>query len=82
MADAIPAVPEVFEFCIFNCLGDGWGYNKYNTAVWKHLNKEGHTLVRGLSPRTSKPFIHVFLEDCADDIDCLELFSEDLEGMD
>ena len=52
------------EFCIFNCLGDGWGYNKYNTAVWKHLNKEGHTLVRGLSPRTSKPFIHVFLGLC------------------
>lgn len=66
---------EKFEDCY-------WNLNKWNIPVWKHLNKNGHTLVRELSPRTNNPFIHIFLEDCLNKINCLEINSEDINSMD
>ncbi len=70
------------EFCIFDTFEKGWGYDKFNYPVWKYLNTGNHTLVRGLCPRTSKPFIHLFLEDCISQIDCLKITDDDLANMD
>lgn len=61
---------------------DGKPYDHFNIPVWKHLNKRGHTLVRGLSPRNNAPFLHVILEDCMDKIDCFEVTSELMAEMD
>jgi len=58
------------------------GYNMWNIPNWKHLNEDGHTIVRGLMPRRNEPFLHIFLEDCIDKINCLEISAEDIEGMD
>ena len=57
-------------------------YNKWNIPTWKHLNEDGHTLVRGISPRTNLPFIDIFLEDCVSKIDCLEISQEEINAMD
>jgi hypothetical protein len=59
-----------------------WQYDKFNVAVWKYKNAAGHTFVRGLMPRRNEPFIHIFLEDCLDKIDCLELTDKDISEMD
>ena len=61
-----------------NC---GLIYNIWNIPVWKYLNKNGHTLVRGISPRVNQPFLQIFLEDCVDKIDCIELSQDDINGM-
>lgn len=61
---------------------DGWKYDKWNIAAWKYLTKEGHTLVRGISPRLNVPFLHIFLEDCRDKLNCLEITEKDIEFMD
>lgn len=71
---------------IFETREDGWqeptGYKKWNIPVWKYKNEKGHTFVRGISPRNNRPFLHVYLEDCMDQIDCLEITQEDVDGMD
>lgn len=59
-----------------------WQYDKFNIAVWKYLNELDHTLVRGMTPRTNKTFIHIFLENCIGRIDCLELTKTDIDAMD
>jgi len=59
-----------------------WTYNMWNIPVWKHLSKDGHTFVRGFMPRRNAPFIHVFLENCLDRINCLEITQDDVDGMD
>lgn len=59
-----------------------WQYDKYNVPVWKHVNKSGHTIVRGMMPRRNLTFIHLYLENCSDKINCLELTKEDLDEMD
>jgi len=59
-----------------------WKYNKWNIACWKHLTKDGHTIVRGLMPRRNEPFIHIFLENCMDKIDCLEITQDEIDAMD
>lgn len=59
-----------------------WKYDMWNIPVWRHLNKDGHTIVRGISPRTNWPFLHIFLDDCIDKIDCLEISANDIEEMD
>lgn len=68
--------PRIFE--VF----DEDMYNKFNIPTWKHLNKNGHTLVRGLRPRINEPFLHIFLENCIDKIECLEITEDDIKGMD
>ncbi len=59
-----------------------WKYDKWNIPIWKHLDKNGNTLVRGISPRINTSFLHIFLEDCRDKIDCLEITQDDIDGMD
>ena len=57
-------------------------YDKYNIPVWKYLDEYGNTLVRGIMPRIHRIFIHIFLEDCMDKINCLEITKKDVEEMD
>lgn len=57
-------------------------YNNFNRPVWKHLDKYGNTLVRGLMPRRNEPFLHIFLENCIRQIDCIEISKEEIEEMD
>jgi hypothetical protein len=72
-------VPNIFR----SFESSSWGYdNKFNRPVWKHLTKDGHTLVRGLMPRKNEPFLHIYLENCLDKIDCLEITEEDINQMD
>ena len=59
-----------------------WTYDMWNIPVWKYVNKEGHTFVRGYMSRRNEPFIHVFLEDCKGKIDCLEITQKDVDEMD
>jgi hypothetical protein len=58
------------------------GYNKFNIPCWKYINNKGHVMVRGLSPRINRPFLHIILEDCLDKIDCLEITEKDIVEMD
>lgn len=61
----------------------GWSnYDKFNITVWKHLDEHGNTLVRGMIPRKNETFLHIFLENCIDKINCLEISQEDIEEMD
>ena len=46
------------------------------------LSEIQETLVRGFIPRRNEPFLHIFLENCLDKIDCLEITNEDIEDMD
>ena len=57
-------------------------YNNFNRPVWKHLDKLGNTLVRGLMPRRNEPFLHIFLENCISQIHCLEITQNDIDQMD
>ena len=59
-----------------------WEYDMWNIPVWKYLSPQGHTFVRGIMPRRNEPFIHVFLENCIDKIDCLEITQDDINDMD
>lgn len=70
-----PNIYETFD-------SSDWKYNMWNIAVWKHLSKEGHTFVRGMMPRKNEPFIHVYLENCMDKINCLEISQNDIDEMD
>jgi hypothetical protein len=66
---------------IFENFESGWGYDKFNIPVWKYL-KDGHTFVRGMQPRRNETFIHIFLEDCLNKIDCFEVTEADIDEMD
>ena len=57
-------------------------YDKFNIPVWKHLNKDGHTFVRGIMPRINKPFLHIYLENCIGLVDCFNVTEKDIEEMD
>jgi hypothetical protein len=70
-----PIIYETFE-------GSDWKYDMWNIPVWKYLSKDGYSFVRGIMPRINQPFIHVFLENCIDKIDCLEITQQDVDGMD
>lgn len=60
-----------------------WGeYDKYNIPVWKYLDEYGNTLVRGLQPRLNDTFLHIYIGDQRDKINCLEITNEDIEYMD
>ena len=59
-----------------------WEYDMFNIPIWKYLNKHGHTIVRGISPRINRPWIHIFLKNELTNINCLEITQKDIEGMD
>jgi len=67
---------------IFEKFADGWGYDKFNVPVWKYLDEQGNTIVRGISPRINAPFLHVFAGNFIDEINCLEITKADLDKMD
>lgn len=73
---------EKTKIYIFHKLDDGWGYTMFNVPVWKHLDKHGNTLVRGYCPRINMGWIHVFLTNEIDKIDCIEITIKDMENMD
>lgn len=77
-----PTGHEAKILYIFREFSQGWEYDKFNIPVWKYLDEHGNTLVRGLSPRTSQVWIHIYLENCIDKIDCLEITIKDLDEMD
>lgn len=72
-SDMTPLILENFEDARF----DEW-----NIPVWKHLDKNGNTLVRGLRPRNNEPYILIFLGDHMDKIDCHEVTQERSDWMD
>ena len=57
-------------------------YCNFQVPVWKHLDKHGNTLVRGLLPRRNEPFLHIFLENCISQIHCIEISNDDINNMD
>ncbi len=67
---------------IFPELKDGWGYDIFNVPVWKHKDKNGNVIVRGISPRINAPFLHIFLSGCLSEINCVEITDKELEEMD
>ena len=48
----------------------------------EYKNEVTHTIVRGLPPRINCPFLHIYLEDCIDKINYLEITDSDIEDMD
>lgn len=71
--------PTIFESFALNT---EWQYDKFNVPVWKYVNEQGHTIVRGMMPRRNLTFIHIYLENCSDKITCLEITNKDLDEMD
>jgi hypothetical protein len=79
MGDKPILVIEIFKN--FDEAQVSWSYDKWNIPSWKYV-KDGHTFVRGLSPRTNRPFLHIFLEDCASKINCFEVSEQMVIDMD
>jgi hypothetical protein len=73
---------EHTSFSIFRTRKDGWEYDFLGVPVWKFKDEHGNTLVRGFRPRINHPFIHIFLEDCMDKIECIEITPERLAEID
>ncbi len=73
---------EGMKIHIFRRLNDGWGYDTFNVPVWKHLDKNNITIVRGICPRLNYPWIHIFLENCIDKINCIEITEKQINEMD
>lgn len=75
---------KIVDFYMYKTYEDkekDFSFNMFNIPVWKYLHN-GHTLIRGVCPRTNTLFIQCILEDCMDKIDCLELTSEQVKAMD
>ena len=70
------------KLSIFNSIGNCWEYDKFNVPVWKYLSEDNHTFVRGFMPRRNEPFLHIFLENCMNKINCLEITRDDINEMD
>lgn len=82
MGDKVDLQLDIFESFDSIWDKDGKPYDELNVPVWKYLNENGHTLVRGLSPRNNNTFLHVILEDCVDKIDCFEVTKELMKEID
>jgi hypothetical protein len=67
---------------IFETFSEWGNYDKFNVPTWKYKDEHGNTLVRGMMPRKNETFIHVFLEDCLDKVNCYEITEEDIEFID
>lgn len=72
---------DALKINIFNHT-DEFVYDWLNVPVWKHLDKHGNTLVRGISPRINSPFLHIFIGDFMNKIDCHEITENDLGKID
>jgi hypothetical protein len=54
----------------------------YNIPTWKHLDKHGNTHVRIATPRLNSGYVLIYLENCMDQFDCMEITPEMQEQMD
>lgn len=70
------------KISIFESEADGWEYNKFQIPIWKHIDKLGNTLVRGICPRINDPWIHIYLNSHGEIINCLEITDQDIKEMD
>lgn len=70
---------KVTRISIFEKVEHGWGYSMFNVPVWKYLDSNGNTLVRGLCPRTNYPWIHIFMGDQMAKIDCMIITQKDID---
>uniref|UniRef100_A0A6H1ZVK0 Uncharacterized protein n=1 Tax=viral metagenome TaxID=1070528 RepID=A0A6H1ZVK0_9ZZZZ len=59
-----------------------WTYDKFNIPIWKHLDPFGNTIVKGICPRLNNIWIHIFLGDCIDKIECINLLQAEIDDMD
>ena len=67
---------------LFDSFGEWDEYDWLNVPVWKHLDRHGNTLVRGLQPRINTPFSHVYAGDQRDHFNCYEVTPQNQDGMD
>lgn len=65
-------------FASFNQFKEKFGYDVFNIPVWKTC-KDNITFVRGLSPRISRPFLHVIGGDCTSEIDCINISDQEMD---
>ena len=75
---------KIVDFYMFETYEDKekyFSFDAFNIPVWKYLHN-GHTLIRGVSPRTNKLFTICVLEDCIEKFNCLELTTEQVNAMD
>lgn len=72
---------EINVYNSFEDMNREWGFDLFNVPVWKFLDENNNTFIRGICPRITKPFIHVVLENCLDKIECLNITVEDLAHM-
>lgn len=56
------------------------GYDELNIPLWKYFD-DGVTIVKGFSPRINEPFLHVFLENCCDSIECRFISPEESKDL-
>lgn len=74
---------DKYKIYMFETLSScDWYETKFNVPVWKYLDKHGNTLVRVYSPRVNIGALHIFLENCIDAVECIEITEEDIEEMD
>lgn len=66
---------------IFNNFNENY-YDMFNIPVWKYLDEHGNTLVRGIMPRRNEPFLHIYIGNCIDKINCLEITKQNIDEMD
>lgn len=70
------------KISIYKKLSDCFEYDFLNVPVWKYLDDHGNTLVRGICPRINNPWIHIFIGDCLDQIECFEITEEHINEID
>jgi len=57
-------------------------YDFLNIPVWKYFDQNGNTIVRGICPRITKPFLHIYIGNHIKEIDCIEITQEHLDKID
>lgn len=73
---------EIEIFSSFEEFSKTWKYDFLNFPVWKYLGQDGNTLVKGTKPRVNINFIHIFIGNCMDKIECQELTQDFLDSID
>jgi hypothetical protein len=73
---------RIFNDVAKNDPDHSWSYDKFNIPVWKFLDKHNNTIVRGMCPRIDFSWIHIYMGDRRNDINCFEIVQTDLDKMD
>ena len=74
LGESTALIPEIFD--------SRPDFDKFNIPVWKYLDENGNTLVRGLRPRLNRGFVHIYLGDRRKEIDCQEITQDEISAMD